>query len=188
LIQTSDVLTRLGAMFGIKGKTPSPTLGDQVHPVAIVGDLSTVAFNEETAERRAGSRSNTAALAANLTTSTLFNPTGSGLVIRVDRIGFTVTAASGVALNFANSDPGLAANGSFFLDRRISGSPGNAGLEAGNVPAGSARPVTLFQTAGDYIIVEPQIFLPEGRGVSVETTVVNVGLVAWMWWTEAAKV
>jgi hypothetical protein len=191
LIQTGDVLNRLVGMFGIKGKTPAPILGDEVHPVAVVADLSTLAFNASSSpnvEKRAAAQGSSIAVAGQRSTVVLFNVAGSGVVVRVDAFGFDVAAGGTlVEVNLENSPPGALTVGSFFLDRRNAGNPVLGGLtEGGFAPA--ARPIVKVGTVGSWQFSDPQIILSEGRGVSISTTLINTALpAAWFWWTEAPK-
>jgi hypothetical protein len=191
LIQTGDVLNRLVGMFGIKGKTPAPILGDEVHPVAVVADLSTLAFNSSSSpnnERRAGASGSKALNAGSRSVVALFNPVGSGVVARVDAFGFDVPGGGGsIEVNFENSDPASVTVGSFFLDRRNSGNPVISGLEEFN-GSPSSRLILRNGTVGSFTYDDAQIILNEGRGVSISTSLVNTTLAAaWFWWTEAPK-
>lgn len=191
LIQAGDVQQKLKNLFGIKGQIPSPVLGDQVHPVAIVSDLTELAWNAIAPLRAAGSTSLAVASGAGVKAFiSLFNPIGSGILVRVDRIFVGVGAAGDVQLQFANSDPGAVTLASYFLDRRVSGSPTITGVRAATQVGSFGRPFASWQTVAaltSYQIENPQIYLSEGRGVAIMSVTDNIGLPAGgFWWTEGA--
>jgi len=117
VIQTPNVAQRLRSAYDIKGKSLSPQLGDQLHPVVIVDDLSQPQWFDVTEIRRSYSFIQIAPVAAQNGYFTIANPVGSGVVIYLESF-YAVAATSTVLVGrVTGAEPATVEVGQYFDDR-----------------------------------------------------------------------
>jgi hypothetical protein len=187
LIQRGDTQNRLTRALNIKERVAAPTLGDEVHPVIIVDDLSRETGFDLGTELPAWGRASAGPAAGQLSHIALGNNPSSGAFIQIRRLRFNSTPANNIRLGFV--DWGLTGGlGSVttrtFRDTRLTGLP-TGEILAGQLAAGLITnvvqrygPVTL------YDILDMDILLAPGFTLVVQQETVNNTLDCNWWWVE----
>lgn len=105
-IQVGSVSAKLVAAYGLKGKVVAPNLGQELVPVVLVDDLANrPSWYGQTVERPAGGGMMQFAPAAGQFGSLqLFNPGGSGLIVLVETIIYSLS----IGVAFIRCDLGAA--------------------------------------------------------------------------------
>ena len=183
-IQVGSVMQKLVSALGIHGKVASPTLGDLVHPVVIIEDISRDSWYAGGAERIAGGAAESQGAALQFAALQLLNPVGSLAVAFVDSVSIrtAVTSAFWIDGGTAQLASAVAAS-TRFRDTRSSGTPvmtiRSESLAAltttGPFQTGNAGSNTTILIPTDYI-------LQPGDAITVKMVVV-AGLlgVAFKW-------
>jgi len=117
LIQTGDIERRLRSAYGIRGKSVTPRLGDQLHPVTVVDDLAHPDWYDPTDIKRAWFFVTVAPVAGQLGLLTIANPLGSGTLIFLESCHFIGAANATRIGRVTGIEPPTIGAGNLFDDR-----------------------------------------------------------------------
>jgi hypothetical protein len=191
LIQTGNVATRLIAAFGIKGKVVSPRLGDLLHPVVLVEDLTRPGNVAKAPTNKTFSAvGNIAAVALQGGIFVINNPLTSGVVCRVVRVvgSAVLTAECNVGIADTAALPATNENEFPHDNRNLAITPIGAlsGTDA------TLRIVNIFSNeripangTRDFFpsFTEPFVLNP-GSAFGIQSATVNQGIIFGITWTE----
>ncbi len=177
LVQTSKDIQGILDRLGITTQTPFEL---------IPAVLPTIAFERPTPTdvRLCWARQVSVGAAAELSQLGLFNPAGSGKLIHVDTAIVISSGAGGLSIGNRDTTAGTALGTQVgFRDRRITGTPaGQPRSESNAASQVVQRSASSFVAANDPIIVPFDVYLDEGQGIAVASTVVQQTIeAAWFW-------
>ncbi len=194
LIQTGNVSEKLVAAFGARGRSISPTLGDVVHPVAILENLADPSWWEQQVQRTCMARVLVGAIAGEMDVVQLFMAANAGALIRINWIGVMGTVATRFNYGYSNFIENTVES-PFFVDRRIPGLP--LGLVRAGTDAADQVPNKLgsIQLSSSQVRGETQdlgvILRPLGQDVmdvfAIEAETANQTYVFVLNWTEYVR-
>jgi len=191
-IQVGSVGAKLIEAFQIKGKVAAPQLGDVVHPVAIVEDLTGANWYIPTIERPCGGGTEFTPTVGQFAIIQLFNPPGSGVVAIVDDLFLAASSSSGFLLGLDTNNPGtLINNVTAFRDTlHYPPSAMNPVLEiptstVAALPGGNALYQGRLATSAQlYAQVRPGVILGPGTLLNLQLTTITVVATLGAFWRE----
>jgi len=124
LIQHGGITQKLIGLLGIKGKVSTPVLGDTLHPVAIVEDMSARNWFTGGDDRPAAAAAKVVGDATHIPIMVLLNPAGSQTAMLIEKVSIATGANVDVWLHyFPGVTPGGITQGYRFRDTRLAGLP-----------------------------------------------------------------
>lgn len=191
LIQTGNVAEKLVAAFGLKGRSIAPSLGDVVHPVAIVDDQANPSWWSQQIQRTCFVRIALGAIAGENGELALTIPAAVGVLARINWVcvdAFVAARFNYGYTTFLDSTVEVP----FFADRRIPGIPAaliRSGTDAVDQVQNKLGVLhaagNVQQTSPDLgVIIQPV----QGGGFAdnfiVQCELVNTACVLGLCWTE----
>lgn len=187
-IQTGNLAQKLISALGIHGKVAAPTLGDQVHPVVMLEDLTRPSWWTQGVERPAFGANVLTPTAGQFQVWGLCNPSTSNVIAFVEEITAWNSVVTLVYMTLSQTFPATASPTAFWRDTAVlqSGAPalimrseslvapiGGALIRAGNT-----------STTNLQIIETPNVVLAPGWCVRVESQTASQALGVSFKWRE----
>lgn len=118
-IQTGNVAQKLIQALGIHGKVAAPSLGDLVHPVVLVEDLTRASWYAQGVDRPAAGANVLTPTVGQFQAWALCNLPGSGVVALIEEVGFWNATVTNVFVSLSQTMPGTASPTVFFRDTQL---------------------------------------------------------------------
>lgn len=187
-LQTPDIGIKLIRRYGLHGKSQVTGFADQVFPVVVVDDLTSVAdwwqLPVPAGERRYWGYSTVAPVVGQLPLLALENTAGSGLVMRVESVSFLASSTDVMRWGYLISFPGAPADNFGVRDSRQLGGIAPFLIRESTNAATQVSPI-LAESVGTGVAVNipVDLVLNPGERFGIEREVANTQLNAGIYFT-----
>jgi hypothetical protein len=190
LIQKGNITSKLIAALGVHGKVAAPELGELVHPVVMVEDLTKASWYNQEIERPAFASNIATPTAGQFQAWVLNNPIASGVVAIVDSLTFWIANASNaVNVSLSNIAPtGAVSPVTHFRDTLLlpNQTPACQMINESNVAIPGGFALYILSTSSTNLAIDraPGVILAPGWSLRIDGQLASAPLAATFLWRE----